>query len=80
MHQNWRIINVRSWAEGESELGLNNSLFICEQGNLTQYVDSEEGESFNVMIEQLSENDLMIYVMSSCRPLKIKTWLRCTKD
>lgn len=49
--------NVKSWAEGESKLGLNNSLFICEQGNVTQYVDSEEGEAFNNMVSQLTKDE-----------------------
>jgi len=48
--------NIKSWAKGETELGLNNSLFICEKGKVTQYVDSEEGEDFNKMIEELSED------------------------
>lgn len=47
--------SVKAWAKGEEKIGLKNSLFICENGVLTQYVDADEGEKFHEFVKSLSE-------------------------
>ncbi len=47
--------NIMAWAKGEARLGLNNSLFVCVNGNVTQYVDSREGEIFYEIIKNMSD-------------------------
>ncbi len=54
---NENLNNTLAWMKGEKELGLKNSLFICEDGVLTQYVDSEEGEKFHEMVKNLTEEE-----------------------
>ncbi len=46
-----------AWALGERGLGLKNSLFVCENGVLTQYCDREEGEKFHEFIKNLTEEE-----------------------
>ncbi len=46
-----------AWAKGEARLGLKNSLFICTNGNMTQYVDPEEGEKFHKYIKDLTDEE-----------------------
>ena len=49
--------DVRAWSIGEGKLGLTNSLFICENGVVTQYCDGEEGEKFHDFIKNLTEEE-----------------------
>lgn len=46
--------NVLSWSKGEEMVGLTNSLFICENGTVIQYVDSDEGDRFLEMVSGLT--------------------------
>lgn len=47
---------VKAWAEGEKNLGIRNSLFVMDNGVVTQYVDVEEGEKFyNDLKKNLTE-------------------------
>ena len=48
---------ILAWHKGEEKLGLKNSLFVCEDGVVTQYVDSEEGEKFYEMVKNLTEQE-----------------------
>ena len=48
---------VMAWAKGEAVLGLTNSLFICENGNMTQYVDGKEGENFHAYVVGLADDE-----------------------
>ncbi len=48
---------VVSWAEGEKRFGLNKSLFICQEGIVTQYVDCNEAEAFHEFVKNLSEEE-----------------------
>lgn len=48
---------ILAWCKGEEKFGLKNSLFICEDGVVTQYVDSEEGEKFHEMVKNLTEKE-----------------------
>lgn len=45
--------SIKAWAEGEKLVGLNNSLFICENGVVVQYCDGDEGEVFFKMVENM---------------------------
>ena len=45
--------SIKAWAEGEKLVGLNNSLFICIDGTAVQYCDSDEGEIFFEMVENM---------------------------
>jgi len=45
------------WSKGEYYLGLNNSLFICEDGEMTQYVDGDEAQEFHEWVCRLTEDD-----------------------
>jgi len=49
--------NVLAWSKGEEKLGLKNSLFICENGVVTQYCDGKEGEKFYEFIKNLTEEE-----------------------
>ena len=49
--------SILKWTEGEKKLGLHNSLFIGENGNVTQYVDSDEAEEFHNYVKHLSEEE-----------------------
>ena len=48
--------SAMAWAKGEAKLGLNNSLFICRNGKLIQYVDSEEGLVFHEDVEKITDD------------------------
>lgn len=49
--------NILAWNKGEEELGLKNSLFICEDGIMEQYVESKEGEKFHNFVKNISEEE-----------------------
>ncbi len=46
---------IKAWAKGEGEVGIKDSLFICENGRVEQYVESSEGKKFNDFVKNLSE-------------------------
>ena len=48
------LASVLLWTEGESKW-FRNSLFICEEWVMTQYVDSEEAEKFHEMVKNLTK-------------------------
>ena len=50
--------SAMAWAKGESRIGLiglKNSLFICINGNMTQYINSIEGEMFHEYVKNLTD-------------------------
>ncbi len=49
--------NILDWARGEKEVGIKDSLFICENGTVEQYVESSEGEKFHEFVKNLSESE-----------------------
>ncbi len=57
---NENLSSVLAWAKGEEELGLKSSLFICEKGVLTQYVDSDEGERFFDFVKKITTDEFDI--------------------
>ena len=53
---NMTLGGALAWCKGEELLGLKNSLFICENGKLSQYVNEEEGDKFYNMVKNLTED------------------------
>lgn len=49
--------SVLAWDRGEERLGMKNSLFICEEGKVKQYVTIEEGEAFHNRIREMTEQE-----------------------
>ena len=47
--------SIMAWADGERKIGLNNSLFICNNGTVTQFVDLKEGEKFHDYVLSMSD-------------------------
>ena len=45
------------WIEAEENLGLKNSQFFIDNGKITQYYDSEEGERFYLWVVDSLQND-----------------------
>ena len=50
--------SVLAWARGEEEVGLKKSLFICDNGKLTLFIDKQEGEEFYESVKLLTEDEL----------------------
>ena len=48
--------SVMAWADGEKQIGLDGSLFICNNGTVTQFVDLKEGETFHDYVLSLSND------------------------
>ena len=49
--------SVMCWAKGEASMGLQNSLFVCAKGAVTQYFDTEEGEKFYEYVKNMSNEN-----------------------
>ena len=48
--------SVMAWADGEKQIGLDSSLFLCSNGTVTQFVDLNEGEKFHDYVLSLSND------------------------
>ena len=48
---------VKVWAKGEERWGLEKSIFVCENGVVTQYCNGEEAEAFHKMVTDLNEKE-----------------------
>ena len=48
---------VEAWAKGEERWGLKNSIFLCQNGAVTQYCNGEEAEAFHKMVTNLTKKE-----------------------
>lgn len=51
---------LNAWATAEAKFGLKNSFFLIKDGMVTQYVNSDEAESFHEFVEKITEDEFNI--------------------
>lgn len=44
-----------AWAKAEASLGLKNSFFLIEDGQVTQFVDGDEAQKFHEFVKDMKE-------------------------
>ena len=46
---------LEAWVKAEASLGLKNSFFLIENGQVTQFADGEEAEKFHKYVKKLTD-------------------------
>ena len=54
---NKNLATVKAWAKGQEKVGLVDHIFICQNGKVVEYLDSEQGEEFHNRVKGMTEED-----------------------
>ncbi|MFB6246053.1 MAG: hypothetical protein ABEI74_00465 [Candidatus Pacearchaeota archaeon] len=71
---------AKVWYEANNELGLKNTLLICKEGHMAEYIDKTEGEAFHEDVKNISEEKFSEICDAFYRAIKkeeLKAMFKC---